>query len=138
MVVSKIGMVSRRIGGAERSQSRRARTHGDVAQLGERCNRTAEVRGSTPLVSTSALIATIAQLVERITRNDEVVGSIPTGGSGGAARLRGCSIWRGRSSIRLPLGVIGNTPDSGSGESWFDPRRGNLGGVAERLKAAPC
>lgn len=26
---------------------------------------------------------------------------------------------------RLPLGVTGNTPDSGSGESWFDPRRGN-------------
>src|SRR4249919_3461866 len=26
----------------------------------------------------------------------------------------------------LPLGVTGNTPDSGSGESWFDPRRGNL------------
>src|SRR5512141_2615462 len=25
----------------------------------------------------------------------------------------------------LPLGVTGNTPDSGSGESWFDPRRGN-------------
>src|SRR5690606_19480250 len=28
----------------------------------------------------------------------------------------------------LPLGVIGNTPDSGSGESWFDPRRGNFAG----------
>ena len=26
----------------------------------------------------------------------------------------------------LPLGVTGNTPDSGSGESWFEPRRGNL------------
>ena len=24
-----------------------------------------------------------------------------------------------------PLGVIGNTSDSGSEESWFDPRRGN-------------
>src|SRR3989442_7459357 len=30
--------------------------------------------------------------------------------------------WRWAS---LPLGVTGNTPDSGSGESWFDPRRGN-------------
>src|SRR5437667_7643826 len=28
-------------------------------------------------------------------------------------------------SQSLPLGVTGNTPDSGSGESWFDPRRGN-------------
>ena len=28
----------------------------------------------------------------------------------------------------LPLGVTGNTPDSGSGESWFEPRRGNSGG----------
>src|SRR5687768_8658256 len=25
----------------------------------------------------------------------------------------------------LPLGVTGNTPDFGSGESWFEPRRGN-------------
>src|SRR5205085_9463325 len=30
-----------------------------------------------------------------------------------------------RSQELLPLGVTGNTPDSGSGESWFDPRRGN-------------
>src|SRR5437868_880645 len=28
----------------------------------------------------------------------------------------------------LPLGVTGNTPDSGSGESWFEPRRGNFEG----------
>src|SRR2546427_3264923 len=55
------------------------RAHGAVAQLGERLDRTQEVRGSSPL-----------------------------------------------SSIQeLPLGVIGNTPDSGSGESWFEPRRGN-------------
>jgi hypothetical protein len=25
----------------------------------------------------------------------------------------------------MPLGVTGNTPASGAGESWFDPRRGN-------------
>jgi hypothetical protein len=30
-----------------------------------------------------------------------------------------------QSADSLPLGVTGNTPDSGSGESWFDPRRGN-------------
>src|SRR6478672_11460611 len=53
---------------------------GAVAQLGERCNRTAEVRGSIPLSSMDQ---------------------------------------------KLPLGVTGNTPDSGSGESWFEPRRGN-------------
>src|SRR6185312_11665036 len=29
----------------------------------------------------------------------------------------------------LPLGVTGNTPDSGSGESWFEPRRGNQYGI---------
>src|SRR5882762_8375938 len=29
------------------------------------------------------------------------------------------------SSRTVPLGVTGNTPDSGSGESWFEPRRGN-------------
>jgi hypothetical protein len=34
---------------------------------------------------------------------------------------RSATIWR----ILVPLGVTGNTPDSGSGESWFDPRRGN-------------
>src|SRR5438094_465043 len=27
--------------------------------------------------------------------------------------------------VPMPLGVTGNTPDSGSGESWFEPRRGN-------------
>ena len=52
---------------------------GAVAQLGERLNRTQEVRGSTPLGSTYT--ATIAQLVEHVTRNDGVVGSSPTGGS---------------------------------------------------------
>src|SRR5690349_19105699 len=26
----------------------------------------------------------------------------------------------------LPLGVTGNTSDSGSEESWFEPRRGNF------------
>src|SRR2546425_1156734 len=39
--------------------------------------------------------------------------------------------WRWAS---LPLGVTGNTPDSGSGESWFDPRRGNS--KAARLRPA--
>src|ERR1043165_3556678 len=34
----------------------------------------------------------------------------------------------GQFSLKLPLGVTGNTPDSGSGESWFDPRRGNAKG----------
>ena len=48
-------------------------------------------------------VATLAQLVEHVTRNDGVVGSSPTGGS------------------VLPLGVTGNTPDSGSGESRFEP-----------------
>src|SRR5437773_2865717 len=28
-------------------------------------------------------------------------------------------------SAPLPLGVTGNTHGSGSGESWFEPRRGN-------------
>jgi hypothetical protein len=32
---------------------------------------------------------------------------------------------RGVTTVFLPLGVTGNTPDSGSGESWFEPRRGN-------------
>ena len=26
---------------------------------------------------------------------------------------------------KVPLGVTGNTSDSGSEESWFEPRRGN-------------
>ena len=70
--------------------------------MGERSVRNAEVRGSIPLGSIYG-IATIAQLVEHVTRNDGVVGSNPTGGS------------------VLPLGVTGNTPDSGSGESRFEP-----------------
>src|SRR5207302_9675526 len=35
---------------------------------------------------------------------------------------------RGTCNCSLPLGVTGNTPDSGSGESWFEPRRGNFEG----------
>ena len=94
-------------------------SQGAVAQLGERSVRNAEVRGSTPLGSTAGRlpeqenIATVAQLVEHVTRNDGVVGSSPTGGSHSATQ---------------PRGVTGNTSDSGSEESWFDPRRGYLEG----------
>ena len=35
------------------------------------------------------------------------------------------SYWAAR--VLLPLGVTGNTSDSGSEESWFEPRRGNSG-----------
>src|SRR5437660_2958030 len=38
--------------------------------------------------------------------------------------------------VSVPLGVIGNTPDSGSGESWFDPRRGNSKRDAEFIRVA--
>ena len=38
--------------------------------------------------------------------------------------VQGRRVDRGRKDT-LPLGVTGNTPDSGSGESWFEPRRGN-------------
>ena len=58
----------------------RRMSFGAVAQLGERLNRTQEVRGSIPLGSTLGS-ATLAQLVEHVTRNDGVVGSNPTGGS---------------------------------------------------------
>src|SRR5207302_400971 len=36
----------------------------------------------------------------------------------------------------LPLGVTGNTPDSGSGESWFEPRRGNSKRDAQMMRVA--
>src|SRR3989442_14362573 len=41
--------------------------------------------------------------------------------------------WRWAS---VPLGVTGNTPDSGSGESWFDPRRGNSQRDAQIVRVA--
>jgi hypothetical protein len=58
--------------------------------LGERLDRTQEVRGSNPLSSTIGADAparnggraTLAQSVEHVIRNDGVVGSSPTGGSG--------------------------------------------------------
>jgi hypothetical protein len=37
----------------------------------------------------------------------------------------------------MPRGVIGNTPDSGSGKSRFDPWRGNVGGLAGEATKAP-
>ena len=39
--------------------------------------------------------------------------------------FRGIAVEGDSGADKLPLGVTGNTPDSGSGESWFDPRRGN-------------
>ena len=46
---------------------------------------------------------------------------------------------RCRHGQTLPLGVIGNTPDSGSGESWFEPRRGNsLEGWPSGLRRRPA
>jgi hypothetical protein len=171
---------------------RRRRITGAVAQLGERCNRTAEVRGSTPLSSTGQAegrgdgrhAATVparhrSSEVEHSIRNRAVVSSILTGGSCVRA---GCGSGNGsvegmwererewllsrshslslslavqagvaqlvehqlpklrvagsspvsRSVVRcwqdgwmMPLGVTGNTSDSGSEESWFEPRRGN-------------
>src|SRR5690348_5710526 len=46
----------------------------------------------------------------------------------------GCDYFGGT----LPLGVTGNTPDSGSGESWFEPRRGNLDRRAVRPPVFVC
>ena len=130
---------------------------GAVAQMGERCNRTAEVRGSIPLSSTVPNRCHRSSGVEHSIRNRAVVGSNPTGGSGqmGASRLD-LQSERGSSSVgrasasqaegrgfepRLPLrfdnlvlvpsGVIGNTPDSDSGKSRFDPWGGNGGARAE-------
>src|SRR6059036_985708 len=57
------------------------------------------------------------------------------------SRARTCSV---TSVIPVPLGVTGNTPDSGSGESWFEPRRGNskrdgmFGPIALRLSRTVC
>ena len=41
-------------------------------------------------------------------------------------------------TVAVPLGVIGNTPDSGSGESWFEPRRGNREGWPSGLRRRPA
>src|SRR5687768_10877520 len=52
----------------------------------------------------------------------------------GAGLIEGvaAATFRVRQNRFLPLGVTGNTPDSGSGESWFEPRRGNF------RSARPC
>ena len=118
---------------------------GAVAQLGERSVRNAEVRGSIPLGSIPGwpakcamreavgMVATIAQLVEHVTRNDGVVGSNPTGGLLLASRGGERTNWD-----RMPRGVTGNTSDSGSEESWFDPRRGNSEGWPSGLRRRPA
>jgi hypothetical protein len=53
--------------------------------------------------------AGVAQLVEHQLPKLRVAGSNPVS----------------RSGKTMPLGVTGNTSDSGSEESWFEPRRGN-------------
>ena len=62
---------------------------------------------------------------ERCVRNAEVRGSIPL-----SSMFEGCShsavcILDSAVCILLPRGVTGNTSDSGSEESGFDPWRGN-------------
>ena len=79
------------------------------------------------------MVATIAQLVEHVTRNDGVVGSNPTGGLSLASRGGERTNWD-----RVPRGVTGNTSDSGSEESWFDPRRGNSEGWPSGLRRRPA
>ena len=60
------------------NERRRLSAFGLVAQMGERRNRTAEVRGSSPLGSTKQHGA-IAQLGEHLFCKQKVVGSIPSG-----------------------------------------------------------
>ena len=54
----------------DRQQSAHSRVRGAVAQLGERCNRTAEVRGSTPL-SSIAIRSSSAKIARHASRQTE-------------------------------------------------------------------
>ena len=64
-------------------QAVRREVSGAVAQLGERCNRTAEVTGSIPVSSMEVkTLSHCSSGVEHSIRNRAVVGSNPTGGSG--------------------------------------------------------
>src|SRR5688572_3343539 len=91
------------------------RTYGAVAQLGERCNRTAEVRGSTPLSSTVKPVRHCGSGVEHSIRNRAVVGSIPTSGLSGLA-LHAHSAVRSEPfngpprQLRMQGGVIWSAP----------------------------
>ena len=124
---------------------------GAVAQLGERLNGIQEVRGSIPLGSIDGQGCHRSSGVEHSIRNRAVVGSNPTGGSGqraaigldlpvqsaGVAQLAEHQLPKLRvagsnpvsrsfeNSGSVPSGVIGNTPDSDSGKSRFDPWGGN-------------
>ena len=128
---------------------------GAVAQLGERFVRNEEVRGSSPLSSMDlATLAQLVEHIIRndgVVGSSPTGGSYGTHrgrlgypdwtvfcgsssvGRASASQAEGrgfeprLPLWRRarRRTQILPLGVIGNTPDSGSGESWFEPRRGN-------------
>src|SRR5690348_5719643 len=50
---------------------------------------------------------------------------LPGGRGANEIRLSFARRRLGTAEIVMPLGVTGNTPASGAGESWFDPRRGN-------------
>ena len=63
-VPSGAALLRARCDGMEK-QSAQSRVRGAVAQLGERCNRTAEVRGSTPLSSIAIEARTIARHASR-------------------------------------------------------------------------
>ena len=69
--------------------------------------------------------AGVAQLVEHQLPKLRVAGSNPV------SRFAADLVTGARCPIgyvcsrTMPLGVTGNTSDSGSEESWFEPRRGN-------------
>src|SRR5690348_17463610 len=75
------------------------------------------------------------QILEQVARWVEVRRWAPANREGNTLpRAAGCDYFGGT----LPLGVTGNTPDSGSGESWFEPRRGNLDRRAVRPPVFVC
>src|SRR5690606_23550524 len=77
--------------------------------------------------------AGVAQLAEHQLPKLRVAGSSPVSRSG-RHRTPARVLQQARGLV--PLGVIGYTPDSGSGESWCEPRRGNFtSGVADPAPA---
>jgi hypothetical protein len=99
-----------RLNGAEATRDpSRTRVFGAVAQLGERIHGMDEVRGSTPLSSTSFVVGEVAHLGERIVRNDEVAGSTPVFST--SFVLQQCAVSSARSERFLDMEeVAGSNP----------------------------
>src|SRR5690606_31150614 len=121
----RTGPAQTAVGGRAGRAGQRRRRYGAVAQLGERLDRTQEVRGSSPLSSTrfagrygnGGPGRHRSSVVEHSIRNRAVVGSSPTGGS-----AEPVAVYLGTPRLACGSSSVGRASASQAEGRGFEPR----------------